>query len=72
MDNVSEKSRTTAFILVFLAGVFGVHRFYAGKVGTGVLWLFTLGLFGVGAMVDFWVILLGGFKDKNNNVISRW
>lgn len=69
---VSEKSRTTTFVLVFLFGVFGFHRFYVGKTGTGFLWLFTLGLFGIGAMVDFWVVLLGGFKDKAGNTVSNW
>ena len=69
---VSEKSRTTTFVLVFLLGVFGVHRFYVGKIGTGLLWLFTFGLFGIGAIVDFWVVLLGGFKDKQGKIVSNW
>lgn len=68
----SEKSRATTFILVFLLGVFGVHRFYVGKIGTGFLWLFTFGLFGIGAIVDFWVVLLGGFKDKHGKIVSNW
>lgn len=68
----SRKSRTTALVLVFLFGVLGVHRFYAGKIGTGFLWLFTFGLFGIGAIVDFWIVLLGGFKDGEGNLIERW
>ncbi len=72
MPYTSDKSRTTTFILVFLLGVFGVHRFYVGKIGTGLLWLFTFGLFGIGAIVDFWVVLLGGFKDKQGKIVSNW
>lgn len=72
MPYTSDKSRTTTFILVFLLGVFGVHRFYVGKIGTGLLWLFTFGLFGIGAIVDFWVVLLGGFKDKQGRIVSNW
>lgn len=69
---VSEKSRTAAALLCFFFGVLGVHRFYAGKVGTGILWLLTGGLFGFGALVDFIIILCGSFKDKYGNVIEKW
>jgi len=59
-------SKLVAALLCFFFGVFGVHRFYAGKIGTGVLWLLTGGLCGVGALIDFIVILIGGFRDKAN------
>lgn len=47
-----EYSKLAYFLLCLFFGVLGVHRFYAGKVGTGLLWLFTGGLFGIGAIVD--------------------
>lgn len=67
---VSQKSKGTAAVLCFFLGVLGVHRFYAGKVGTGILWLFTGGLLGVGALVDFIMILCGSFKDGTGAVIK--
>lgn len=60
----SDKSKWVAFFLCFFLGCFGFHRFYVGKVGTGILYLCTVGLFGIGAIVDCILILCGSFKDK--------
>lgn len=68
----SPKSRLVAFLLCTFLGGIGVHRFYVGKVGTGILWLLTLGCFGIGTLVDWIVILCGTFKDNNGLVISNW
>ena len=55
---------SVAWILQTFVGIFGIHRFYLGKVGTGILWLMTMGLFGFGWTIDLLLILFGGFRDK--------
>lgn len=62
--NVSKKNKITALILCVLFGLFGVHRFYVGKIGTGLLYLCTGGLFLIGYVVDIILIITGKFKDK--------
>lgn len=47
---------SVAWILQTFLGPFGIHRFYLGKIGTGILWLLTLGLFGVGYVYDFFTL----------------
>jgi hypothetical protein len=44
------------WVLVTFLGAFGVHRFCLGKSGTGILYLVTLGLFGIGLIYDFWTL----------------
>ena len=68
----SEKRILPAFILCFFLGVLGAHRFYVGKVGTGLLHLVTLGALGVWTLVDFIMIAVGAFTDKEGNKITRW
>ena len=53
-----EKNKWVALVLCFFFGYLGVHRFYEGKIGTGIIWLFTLGLGGIGVLIDFILILL--------------
>jgi TM2 domain-containing membrane protein YozV len=66
----SPKSATIAILLAFYFGIFGVHRFYVGKIGTGILMLFTLGGLGVWALVDFINIAYSNFKDDNGNYLE--
>jgi len=60
----SNRNRWVASGLCLFLGYYGVHRFYAGKIGTGILWLFTGGLFGVGWCVDLIRCLCGRFEDN--------
>lgn len=46
-----------SLLLCVFLGMFGGHKFYEGKIGLGILYIFTLGLFGIGIVVDFIVIL---------------
>jgi TM2 domain-containing membrane protein YozV len=45
-----------AWILLTFLGIFGIHRFYMGKWISGILYLFTLGIFGMGYIYDFWTL----------------
>lgn len=50
------RSTLVAYLLWFLLGILGVHRFYLGRIGTGLIWLLTGGLVGVGWLVDLFLI----------------
>jgi len=68
----SEKRVLPALLLCFFFGVFGVHRFYVGKKGTGLLQLLTLGGLGVWALIDMITILFGGFTDSEGEKVVEW
>lgn len=66
----SNKGFVPAILLCFFLGALGVHRFYVGKIGTGILQLLTLGGLGIWALVDFIMIVTGNFKDKQGMAIK--
>ncbi len=70
--STSPRSRLAALLLAFFLGVFGVHRFYVGKIWTGLLQLLTGGGFGIWAVIDFVLILLGIFTDAEGRPVKRW
>lgn len=51
------KNKWAAFFLCLFLGFFGAHKFYEGKVGVGILYLFTLGIFGIGWVIDIFILL---------------
>ena len=58
------KSKVAALLLAIFLGTLGIHRFYVGRIGTGIIWLLTLGIFGIGWLVDIILIACGAFRDK--------
>lgn len=66
----SDKSFVATLLFCLLLGTLGVHRFYVGKIGTGVLMLITLGGFGLWVLVDFILIVCMRFRDKEGFIIE--
>lgn len=52
------------FLLCLFLGILGVHKFYVGKIGMGLLYLFTAGLFGIGWIIDVVVLAIRLFKNS--------
>lgn len=71
-DNyVSEKSWITTLLLCGFVGGLGVHRFYVGKLGTGIAMLLTFGGLGIWTLVDFITIACGHFKDGEGRLVTQ-
>lgn len=67
----SEKDWVVSLLLCLFLGILGVHRFYVGKSGTGVLQLLTLGGVGVWSLIDLIMIIVGNFTDNQGLPIKR-
>ncbi len=69
-QQTSEKNYIAMILLCFFLGSLGIHRFYAGKIGTGILMIITLGGLGIWTLIDLIVIIIGNFKDKEGMEIK--
>ncbi|MEC9309755.1 MAG: TM2 domain-containing protein [Chloroflexota bacterium] len=67
----SEKSFVTAILSCYFMSRIGIHRFYVGKSGTGVLMLLSLGGLGIWSIIDFVTIVTGNFSDSNGLIIKN-
>src|SRR5436190_16572876 len=68
----SDKIILPAFLLAFFFGVFGAHRFYVGKVGTGLAQLFTFGACGIWSTVDWILLVCKAFTDSEGKRLTEW
>jgi serine/threonine protein kinase len=66
------RSYALLFASLQFLGLAGMHRFYAGRTGTGIVWLLTFGLAGIGQVVDVILLLLGRFRDADGRRLLRW
>jgi len=66
----SNKSFIATLLFCLLLGVLGVHRFYVGKIGTGILMLLTFGGFGIWTLIDFILIVSSRFTDEDGFLIE--
>lgn len=69
--NTSDKKKSTALILCIFLGFIGAHYFYVGRIGRGIVSLFTMNFFFIGWIIDIFRILLGSFYDNVGNPLRQ-
>ncbi|MSP57974.1 MAG: TM2 domain-containing protein [Flavobacteriaceae bacterium] len=71
-STTGDRSLIVAVLLWFFLGLLGIHRFYIGHIGMGVLYLLTGGLCGIGWLIDGILFLTGGLKPRNGNYTDNF
>lgn len=71
-DRPSDKSRGVALALAAILGPFGGHRFYVGKMKTGILMAATIGGLGIWYLYDLILVASGSFRDVEGRLVRRW
>jgi TM2 domain-containing membrane protein YozV len=69
-NRISEKSGIACLLFLIFLQPFGLHRFYVGKIGSGILYLLTLGGFGIWWLIDLIVLIAGAFRDTHGNSVK--
>jgi len=67
----SGKSQLVALLLAIFLGLLGIHRFYLGYIGIGIIQLLTGGLFGIWWIIDIIMIATGNLKPKNEDYTDK-
>ncbi len=68
---ISEKGFVPTLVLSILLGGLGVHRFYVGRIGSGIAQLLTCGGLGIWTLIDIILIAVGNFKDGEGKLIKN-
>ena len=69
-NGISEKSGIACLLFLILLSPWGIHRMYVGKVGTGILFLLTLGGLGLWWLIDLILLCVGSFTDAAGRVVK--
>ncbi|MDE6730162.1 MAG: TM2 domain-containing protein [Oscillospiraceae bacterium] len=69
-DQIRYKKPALLMCALGFIGIGGLQRFYTGKIFTGLLYLFTFGLFGIGTLIDLILILMNYFHDRDGNQLQ--
>ncbi len=72
LPEVSERSRSVALVLGCMGGVFGLHRFYAGRPQSGVAMVLTFGGLGIWWLYDMITLVAGEFRDADGLPLRNW
>ena len=71
-DDASDRSRAVALTLGALIGPLGAHRYYVGKIGTGIMQTCTAGGLGLWWLYDMILVLFGSFRDADGRRVKYW